>query len=162
LTIQRHALGDDHSKVAWTLRNLADVHAKRGQPAKAREMYEEVLAIQERTLGSGHPDMYATLWNLARFQVAAGDLARAESLFQRANAIVERLQGSESAQLAYDRACVAAMLGRRGEALNWLTRAVRAGWTDADWMADDDELVALRGDPEFERIVARLRESTSP
>jgi serine/threonine protein kinase/tetratricopeptide (TPR) repeat protein len=161
LSIQRKVLGDGHSKVAWTMRNLADIHATRDQVAEARAIYEEVLATQEKTLGAEHPDMFATLWNLAGFCVKDGDLSRAEDLFQRACAITEKLQGPESAQLAYDRACVEAMLGRRDSALDWLRRAVQRGWTNADWMMRDDELEALHGDPDFESIVARLRKSTS-
>jgi non-specific serine/threonine protein kinase/serine/threonine-protein kinase len=157
LSIQRRALGEDHSKVAWTLRNLADLHARRGYVARSRAIYEEVLEIQERTLGAGHPDMYATLWNLAKLCVREADLEQAEVLFRRADEITVKMGGADSPVLAYNRACREAMLGRRREALSWLRRAVETGWTDGEWMADDDELANLHGDPDFEALVARLR-----
>ena len=57
----------------------------------------------------------------------------------------------------YNVACSAALQGNREKALDSLRRAMDNGFTDADWMMKDSELVSLHGDPEFEAIVAEIK-----
>ena len=57
----------------------------------------------------------------------------------------------------YDVGCAAALSGNRVEALDWLRQSVEHGWTLGDWMAQDQDLESLHGDPEFEAIVAEFK-----
>ena len=43
-------------------------------------------------------------------------------------------------------------------AMDWLRKAVAAGWTDADRLAKDKELDALRGRLDFKKLLAELEE----
>ena len=43
-----------------------------------------------------------------------------------------------------------------GEALEVLRAAIKAGWSNAAWMARDPDFVPLHDRPEFRRIVAEL------
>jgi hypothetical protein len=55
----------------------------------------------------------------------------------------------------YNLGCLAALKGDRTAALHWLRQAVSQGYHAADWMTRDADLEVLRGDPEFEAIVAQ-------
>ncbi|MGE0128135.1 MAG: site-2 protease family protein [Blastocatellales bacterium] len=60
---------------------------------------------------------------------------------------------------AYNIACAEARAGRDDEALAWVERAVEVGFRDADALASDPDLAALRSRPEFELICGKLRET---
>ncbi|MFF0269098.1 alpha/beta hydrolase [Kribbella sp. NPDC004536] len=66
------------------------------------------------------------------------------------------------AELAQVRACVLALNGDPDEAVRVLAEATDAGaWWVPEILTGDDDLVALRGRPEFERVVAVSRERVS-
>src|SRR5262249_2822339 len=50
-----------------------------------------------------------------------------------------------------------AIQGRRNEAFDALRKAIRAGFTDANWLLEDGDLKSLRGDPEFNSLVEEAR-----
>jgi Zn-dependent protease len=57
---------------------------------------------------------------------------------------------------AYNAACCLARLGRVDEGLDWLSRALDAGFDDSAQLDSDPDIAALRADPRFERIRSRL------
>ena len=57
----------------------------------------------------------------------------------------------------YNLACSCALTGRLNEALDALTRAVKAGYDDAEWMGRDRDLKSLREDPRFRALLRRVR-----
>jgi serine/threonine protein kinase/tetratricopeptide (TPR) repeat protein len=54
-----------------------------------------------------------------------------------------------------------AQLGRSGEALRWLTMATNQGYPSYTRFSNDRNLEPLRGQPEFEALLARLRQDHS-
>jgi len=56
----------------------------------------------------------------------------------------------------YNAACLYVHLGETERALDALDRAVATGRGSRKWFDNDRDLDALRGNPRFERIVARL------
>ena len=56
LEIDKKSYGDNDSRVAVDLSNLATVYEYRGDLARARRLQEEVLTIRRRVLGEEHPD----------------------------------------------------------------------------------------------------------
>lgn len=61
----------------------------------------------------------------------------------------------------YNLACSLALLGRAGEAVEELERAVELGYDDVDHLLKDRDLRTLRSDPRFEEIVRRLRDTVA-
>jgi hypothetical protein len=59
---------------------------------------------------------------------------------------------------AYNAACSLAQLGKTDEGLEWLERAVSAGFDDAKAIHEDADLAPLREDGRFERIRAGFRQ----
>jgi hypothetical protein len=94
----------------------------------------------------------------------AGRNAEAERLLARVEHVISRSRDQERTPNWVHAAAaqVAALQGRRGEALTSLARAVALGWHHVSWgpnpdIADLPAFRSLRGEPRFERIRARLR-----
>ena len=49
-----------------------------------------------------------------------------------------------------------AIAGRDTEALDWLRKAIDAGYTQVAWMKDDPDLAGISSLPEFARLAAGL------
>jgi len=72
----------------------------------------------------------------------------------------ERLPAALSglrASVAYDQACNLAQLGKVDAAVGALTRAVRAGYTDAEHAQSDPDLEPLRTTPRFPTLLTDMR-----
>src|SRR6185295_4999708 len=54
---------------------------------------------------------------------------------------------------AYNTACCFALLGKRDEAIEWLTKAFHVGFTDFHQLATDTDLDSIRSDPRFQRLL---------
>jgi tetratricopeptide (TPR) repeat protein len=67
-----------------------------------------------------------------------------------------RLQ-PRNATAHYNLACSLALSKRRADALRSLHRAIELGYTDFEWMQQDPDLEGLKGDPEFERLLLKLK-----
>ena len=57
--------------------------------------------------------------------------------------------------MMYNLACSYAMLNQKVEAFEALHRALALGYADLDFLLSDPDLAALRGHPEFQRIVGK-------
>lgn len=62
----------------------------------------------------------------------------------------------EDPQTHYNAACTAALSGEHEAALDLLERAIALGWSNTQWLLNDDDLVPLHDHPRFKQIVARL------
>jgi hypothetical protein len=64
------------------------------------------------------------------------------------------LRPNESSIL-YNAACTFCLMNQKGEAMDALMKAWRAGFRDTDWVRRDPDLAILQDDPEFERLYPR-------
>jgi TolB-like protein/Tfp pilus assembly protein PilF len=62
----------------------------------------------------------------------------------------------EYAGVCYNVACLYALEGMVDNAIGSLERAVEAGFGNPEWVANDPDLAALRGNPRFEGLRARM------
>ena len=67
-----------------------------------------------------------------------------------------RLQ-PRNATAHYNLACSLVLSKRKTDALRSLHRAIELGYTDLDWMLHDPDLHGLKGNPEFERLLQKLK-----
>jgi len=93
----------------------ADRFQKLGDYAKARPLYERILAIRERACGPDHPNTAMSLNNLAGLLQAQGDLAGARSLFARALAIQGKPRGPDHPHTAMSIDNLAGLLQMRDD-----------------------------------------------
>lgn len=63
----------------------------------------------------------------------------------------------EESEAWYNLGCSYALTGEKDSAFHALERAVELGYKDARWMTEDDDLVALRDDPRFPRLISKAR-----
>ena len=130
-----------------TWANLGDAYRAAGRAAEARRAYERAieLARAELRLNAGHPAAHAFLaTSLAR----TGRVAEAEEPMRRALDA-----GGGDPRVLLDAAAVAALGGRRDEAIALAGRAVAAGYCPAVVAASPD-LAQLRADPRFRALVS--------
>jgi tetratricopeptide (TPR) repeat protein len=95
--------------------------------------------------------------NLSNVYLTAGRYDKAEALHRQALSLRERVLGREHPETLrslYNLACVAALQGRRDEAFQHLRDAVARGYSNATALREDTDLASMRGDPEFDKIVA--------
>ena len=85
---------------------------------------------------------------LAAYQ--KGDVKQALTLIQQAHDVAP----TDSIVL-YNLACFNALLGNRTEALTWLEKAVEGGFYSPGKIAEDSDLVSLRGDGRYRAALAK-------
>jgi hypothetical protein len=73
--------------------NLAITMYEQGDYARARAVFEEVLAMFRRKLGPEHPDTLRTMGNLAETMHALGEIAPSRSMFEAVLDVVRRTPG---------------------------------------------------------------------
>jgi CHAT domain-containing protein/Tfp pilus assembly protein PilF len=115
LEIRERALGSDHSDVAQSVNNLANLYSLKGDYTKAEPFYQRALTIREKALGPEHPDVVSSLNNLALLYSERGDYAKAELLYQRALTIGEKGLGSEHPDVTASLTGFAKLHYERGE-----------------------------------------------
>ncbi len=62
-----------------------------------------------------------------------------------------------SGLVMYNLACFSALSDKNEEALNWLTKAVDAGFHNFELMSSDEDLKALRNDAKFKSAIAKAK-----
>jgi Flp pilus assembly protein TadD len=72
-----------------------------------------------------------------------------------------RLQ-PDNATAHYNLACSLALSKRSSEAITVLAQAIALGYDDAEWMANDPDLVALRKRPDFLTLIELVRQAANP
>ena len=157
---QRRVLGTDHPATVETMNLLAGVLAGEHRLEEARDLHRQVLESRRRALGNDHPETLQSLARLAGDELTLGRRAPAGRMYREALTMADQALGREHPvriAILYNLGCVAALSGDRPQALDSLRQAVEGGFRDADAMANDPDLASLRGDPEFEAIVAAAR-----
>ena len=136
---------------------LADLALFAGDAAAARRYVEAADTLQTSFVlaGFGHSgrSMHALALRLT------GERARSDARFEQIlqlNRKAER-DGADTSVMHYENACAHAAQGRRDVALRSLRKAVDAGWLGARFAARDPFLASLRGDPEFQRLLAEMK-----
>lgn len=67
----------------------------------------------------------------------------------------------DNATAHYNLACSLALSKRKTDALRTLDHAIALGYDDHDWMSEDPDLQTLKGNPEFEALLAKLKPRNS-
>jgi hypothetical protein len=116
---------------------------------------EAVLALQR----AGKLDVAAALWNAEREVMDESGLALLSmrafyaGFYELASAASEaRFQRTGAAEAAYNVACCCARRGQVDEGVDWLVKALAAGFADRALLAKDPDLDPLRASQRFPAI----------
>jgi tetratricopeptide (TPR) repeat protein len=159
----RRLYGRDHPETASSLHNLANALAHQDRFAEAEKFYREGMEVDLRVLGPEHPKTLDMMNDLASDLSDQGHYQEAEKLNRTVLEIRRRVFGPDhpiTASSIYNLGCLAALTGRRNEAIALLSQAVDHGLdADLDMRIDrDSDLKSLHGDPEFTKLVAHAKE----
>lgn len=159
LEIRENAMGVDHPDLVWLLLPYAHLLRDLGDEPAARRMIERNIAIAEKWYGPQHIETAAAMAGLAYHEYAVGNMGLAHELMERSLETQIRVVGPQARRLGityYNFACINAIEGNRSEALANLKLALDTGWS---WrgVETDTDLDSLRGDPEFEAMMAEIR-----
>jgi serine/threonine protein kinase/Tfp pilus assembly protein PilF len=120
-----------------------------GQKELGKMLRERQSRVLEKQLNTVPEDVRARM--LLANDYAALD--RPDDAIRQLQTAVALRPGDSN--VLYNAACTYALLQKPAEALEMLGSAMKAGWTNVDWISRDPDLVSLHDDPEFQR---RLRE----
>lgn len=98
-----------------------------------------------------HPDDAIARMRLGLSQAYSGDAAQAPANLEKAVSM-----GADSPTDLYNVACGYAVLKQPEKALDWLDRAVAAGFRNRRLIESDEDLESLRETPRFQKIVSGL------
>jgi len=167
LEIRKSALGPDHPYSVevltgdfegdYVVDGLAGLHYLQGRLDEAERLYLQALEPQRRALGENHAGVANVYFGLALVRFAQGNDDEARSYYARAARIWEDTFGQANPIVPYSLANFWALVGDRDRAIELLHRAVALGWSSPS-IAHDSYLSSLRGDEEFEAIVAEVKE----
>jgi non-specific serine/threonine protein kinase/serine/threonine-protein kinase len=159
----RRIKGPNTWDTASSMLALGDIVWRLGRDEEAESLLDDALEILRAEFEENHPTRLMISKNVAGIFFRHGRYHRAESLLEENLELLSRVLGENhkfTIEAPFDLACAKAALGKREEALNWLGEAIRRGYSNVDWIAKAPAFESLRGDPEFERIVARIKERT--
>jgi len=127
---------------------------------EAETLSHELIDACVRVYGPENPYTVDSKSGLGLVYMKEHRYAEADRVYREALTTARRVFGENDAQTGdffYNLACLAALQGRRAEALATLRQAVDHGSRDADYMANDEDLKSLHGDPRFDAILADLK-----
>jgi len=118
------------------------------------EDLEQADAASRRALELAAPRRADLRGPRANGLVVLGETARGLEWADRALAL-----DPDDAMLLYNLACIKAMAGAGGEALDCLERAVRAGMRNLGWLEHASNLDSIRSHPRFAELMLSLAEA---
>jgi Flp pilus assembly protein TadD/TolB-like protein len=149
-SLERAASASPNDFRIWV--NVADARRGAGDAAGAVAAYEKCISLAREQLRLNPED------SEAHAAVATG-LAKTGKAEQASHEIRAAIALREpDANLLADAAVVAAAGGRRDEALDWMAKAIAAGYC-REALAQQPELASLREDPKFKSIIAAPRKT---
>ncbi|MEW6365697.1 MAG: serine/threonine-protein kinase [Acidobacteriota bacterium] len=159
LTLRERALGPDHPDLAWTLSALAFLYRRTGDFDAARSLLDRGIAIKERAFGEEHIEVARSLRDFGVLCIETGDYAKAGDYLERSLAIHLQILGPRHLETNHIRqklACVQALLGRKAQALSLIREAIQSG-LPVQSLWGDSECTGLKGDPEYEALLAEAK-----
>ena len=170
-----HALGRldeaiaDYTKTVELDPKNAGALANRGHMKQAKGLQEEAVADWKMALEAAPPGwpQRADLKNrisgpeaMRLFQEGSrlhGEKRYPEAIEKFKKLIDEHPKTEQAIPSAYNTACCYAILGEKENALEWLEKAVKLGYSDADHIDKDSDFDSLRSEPGYRKIVEGLR-----
>jgi adenylate cyclase len=131
------------SLLAFTCRTM-------GETGRAEAAYRRTLSKVQAQLEL-HPDDSRAVYLGATALLELGNLEKGLEWARRAYSL-----DSTDPYIVYGIACIHSRLRRIDEALDFVERAVQAGFAHYEWIRNDSDFEALRGHPRFTAILESL------
>jgi serine/threonine protein kinase/tetratricopeptide (TPR) repeat protein len=162
LALRKAKLGPDHPDTLRSMTSLAIIYSELGRHGDALKLREETLALQKTKLGPEHPSALMSMISLAVSYAAVGRHHDAIKLLEERQALQAK-HGPDHPDMLYNIACLYATIAKSsdhaaesGVAVEWLKKAIAAGYKNAQLMKTDPDLAALRERDDFKKLLADL------
>jgi eukaryotic-like serine/threonine-protein kinase len=159
---RRRLLGPEHPETAETMTQLAHDLQSQGRYPEAEKLAREALGIEQRVNGPESLDATIAQDELALVFEEEGHYEDAEKLYREAIRTATKTNAvSLLASSWYGLACMSARAGRHDKAFEYLGHAIDNGYAVPEWMTSDPDLKPLHGDPRFDALVAKARQTAA-
>jgi tetratricopeptide (TPR) repeat protein len=146
---------------------LANSYQDVGRIREALKLHEETLPRCKNKLGADHRETLLSMSNLAFCYAAAGRVPQALKLYEETLQLQEAKLGPhhfDTLLSIYNVACMhARLISKASErdkeadvAMEWLKKAIAAGYKDLGLVKTDTDLDPLRGREDFKKLLAEL------
>lgn len=134
-----------------------------GDPAPLEEHLRDVRRQTDSQLAAGTVDQKvegcSQLFSLGLLLTRLKKYEDAIGVYQERLRVIDLAKLDQSKDeyadtTLYNLACLHSLLGRKEKAIEWLQKAVRAGYQDREWMKKDKDLDAIRGEEAYKKLVA--------
>lgn len=142
---------EDYSSAFFRAQSLEAL----GDRDQAQEAYRAALGVVQRHMDLNPDDPRAATMRA----VSLCRIGRVEEGLRWAERALEL--DPEDAGVAYNAACLYAVVGETDRAMAHLQTAVSAGFGNRDWLERDPDLDKIRTEPRFQQIMAEMRTGTS-
>jgi non-specific serine/threonine protein kinase/serine/threonine-protein kinase len=164
LETRKRVLGPEHPSTQATLSNLSNVLLDDGRIGEAEESLRALLEGSRTVRGTDDPFTLNVLGSLAFALLEEKRYDEGERMLLEAQEGFLRVSGPtnpDTLDSYYNLACFESRRGRLKEAIEWLQKAVDGGFSKAEVMKEDADLVPLRRDPAFKRLLVDARANGS-
>ena len=130
---------------------LLEEHLREARLGADRQLKSDVLEQKEEGCDQ--------LFSLGLLYTRLKKYEEAGQIYQELIAAIEkykldRARETNIATTYYNLACLNSLRGDRAKGVEWLEKAVRAGFTDRAWIRKDRDLDAIREEPGYKKILA--------
>jgi non-specific serine/threonine protein kinase/serine/threonine-protein kinase len=154
----RRVLGPDHARTL----EAVDAHASALMWLKrypdSEKLYRDSVERSTRLKGSESPGTLdlrmkhdTLLYYLGRYDESEKDLLEVLAAIRRIHGDVH----PQTFKVLYVLGCMSAHAGKKDEALDWVSKAIDAGFRYGPWLAQDPDFASVRDDPRFQELVKR-------
>lgn len=163
LEIERRKFGPDNRSTLIAMGNLAEALTGEGQYAEAEQLLRQAVDGKRRTLGPEHPSVFYSLDSLGNVLKKEKRYADSEAVYRQALDGRNRVLGAanpDTADSAYQLACVQALEDKRDEALANLQVATQNALSvdTRKGLGTNPDLRSLHGDPRFDALLAAVHQ----
>ena len=159
---QRRVLGPEHPQTLRAMMMLAVTMMKEGNYDAADKLQSQIIEIKTRVLGPTHTSTLQSMEMEALGLSREGHYADSEKIFRDVIETAGKTnQPATVAEAWYNFACAEAARGRADEAFADLNHAIENGLISPGELSADPELKSIHGDPRFDALVAKARETSS-
>jgi tetratricopeptide (TPR) repeat protein len=114
LELAKQIWGQEHTKVATSLNNLAELYSAQGRYAEAEPICQQAVEMRQRLLKGDHPNVATSLNNLASLYSEQGRYAEAEPICQQAVEMYQRLLKGDHPTVALSLNKLASLYSEQG------------------------------------------------
>jgi serine/threonine protein kinase/Flp pilus assembly protein TadD len=145
------ANGDDYN----TYLPFRNAFARLGRMKDYDNVQKRLVTVLRKQLEQVPEDVRARILMAAEL-AGAGEVEETERHLQMAIAL-----RPNDTNVLYNAACTYGILNKKKEALDTLKKAIECGYGNLEWIKQDPDLLLLRDDPEFQKLVDRTQPAGS-